>query len=91
MQRFQKNAIPDDLHEVEVLIADANIGLVHLLKQAGLVASTSDARRMIKQNAVKIDGRKVTDENMQVPKGEVHIYQVGKRKVVKIKINSSKA
>jgi len=86
VQRFQKNAIPDDLDEIAITITSAQISLIHLLKQASLVASVSDARRMIKQNAVKIDGQKITDENFTINQGTTHIYQVGKRKAAKIRL-----
>lgn len=84
--RFQKGLIPEDLSEVEILIAENQISIIHFLKQAELATSVSDARRLIKQHAVKIDGQKVTDENLRLNKGEAHIYQVGKRKIAKIKI-----
>lgn len=84
--RFQKGQIPDDLSEIEVLITENQISIVHFLKQAELTSSVMEARRLVKQNAVKIDGQKVTDENLRLNKGESHIYQVGKRKIAKIKI-----
>jgi tyrosyl-tRNA synthetase len=55
-----------------------------LLKQAGLVASTSEALRMIEQGGVKIDGEKVSDKNHQLAKGVSFVVQVGKRKFAKI-------
>ncbi|MFT5676228.1 MAG: tyrosyl-tRNA synthetase, partial [Paraglaciecola sp.] len=61
IQRFQKNAIPDDMPEITVTIGMDGMAIANLLKEAGLVTSTSDAIRMIKQSAVKIDGEKVLD------------------------------
>ncbi len=85
VQRFQKNAIPDDLPEV-TLNADAEgIAIANLLKDAGLVGSTSEALRMIKQGAVKIDGDKLEDGKLMVQAGEA-VYQVGKRKFARITV-----
>ncbi|MBM7456475.1 tyrosyl-tRNA synthetase [Oceanisphaera litoralis] len=85
VQRFQKNAIPDDLPEV-TLVADAEgIAIANLLKDAGLVGSTSEALRMIKQGAVKIDGNKLEDGKLMVQAGEA-VYQVGKRKFAKVTV-----
>ncbi len=59
----------------------------NLLKEAGLVASTSEAMRMIKQGAVKLNGEdKVTDGKLMIEVGSEQIYQVGKRKFAKIKL-----
>jgi tyrosyl-tRNA synthetase len=80
---FQKGGIPDDLTEFICPVGQP-IALPHLLVQAGLVASTSDARRMIQQSAVSIDGEKVTDINMFVgPHGE-KLIKVGKRRFCKV-------
>ncbi|AWB65823.1 tyrosine--tRNA ligase [Saccharobesus litoralis] len=83
IQRFQKNAIPDDLPEVTIAGGD-DLAIGNLLKEAGLVASTSEAMRMIKQGAVKIDGEKVTDNKLTVASGTTAVYQVGKRKFAKV-------
>ncbi|WP_016953977.1 tyrosine--tRNA ligase [Catenovulum agarivorans] len=85
IQRFQKNAIPDDIDEVTVTAGEAQ-GIANLLKEAGLVASTSEAMRMIKQGAVKIDGEKVADNKLQIEVGSEAVYQVGKRKFAKISL-----
>ncbi len=79
--QFRNGAIPDDIPECTL---KGNIPLANLLKEAGLVSSTSDALRMLKQGAVKIDGEKATD-NATIDTGEEHIYQVGKRRFSKIK------
>ncbi|MBF7074937.1 tyrosine--tRNA ligase [Glaciecola sp. MH2013] len=83
IQRFQKNAIPDDMPELEI-DAGEGIAIGNLLKQANLVASTSDAMRMIKQGAVKIDGEKVDDTRLVLNEKGVAVYQVGKRKFARI-------
>jgi len=55
-----------------------------VLKEAGLVSSTSEAFRMIKQGAVRVDGERVEDRGTEVAAGTCHIYQVGKRKFAKV-------
>ncbi len=83
IQRFQKNAIPDEMPEFEFAL-EGEIGLAQLLKQAELVASTSDAMRMAKQGAVKIDGEKVSDPKLSITDKGQAVYQVGKRKFARI-------
>lgn len=84
IQRFQKNAIPDDLPEVTISCETEAMPIANLLKEANLVGSTSEAMRMIKQGAVKIDGEKVADTRHLVEKGTEAVFQVGKRKFAKI-------
>ena len=84
VQRFQKNAIPDDIPEVEVKIEADGMPIANALKAADLVKSTSDALRMIKQSAVKRDGEKITDTKMVCGEGDSGVYQVGKRRFAKI-------
>ena len=81
--KFSKNAIPDDIPE---LTFTGEMPLVNLLKEAGLVASTSDGHRMTKQGAVKINGEKVQDSRQLMPTGTTAVYQVGKRKFARITI-----
>ena len=84
VQRFQKNAIPDDMPDVTVSLASEGIAIGNLLKEAGLVNSTSDAIRMIKQGAVKIDGEKVDDTRLVLTESGERVYQVGKRKFARV-------
>ncbi|WP_026006141.1 tyrosine--tRNA ligase [Moritella dasanensis] len=81
-QRFSKNAIPDEMPEFDFAVSDA-LAIANLLKEAGLVSGTSEAMRMIKQGAVKIDGEKVEDTRF-VPAAGTAVYQVGKRKFARI-------
>lgn len=87
-QRFQKNAIPDDMPEVALDLEPGQMGIASVLKAAGLVASTSEAMRMIKQGAVKINGDKVTDSKLQCEVGQTAVFQVGKRKFARVTLNS---
>ncbi|ENM5730604.1 tyrosine--tRNA ligase [Vibrio mimicus] len=82
INRFQKGAMPEEMPEFEF---DAGIAISNLLKDAGLVASTSDALRMIKQGAVKLDGEKLEDAKL-IPACGTAVYQVGKRKFARVTI-----
>jgi len=84
ISRFQKGAMPDEIPEVSLDAEDGRLGIAHLLRGAGLVGSTSEAFRMIKQGAVKIDGERVEDRALHVEAGTTHIYQVGKRKFARV-------
>jgi tyrosyl-tRNA synthetase len=84
--RFQKGAVPDDMPEVELAAIDGGVPIGSALKQAGLVSSTSEAFRMIKQGAVKLDGEKVADRDVVLPVGATNICQVGKRKFARISV-----
>lgn len=84
--RFQKGALPDDLQEIELSIEGEGIKIASLLKQAGLCSSTSDALRMIEQDAVKIDSERVEDKNLLITKGFAGVFQVGKRKFARITV-----
>jgi tyrosyl-tRNA synthetase len=82
--RFQKGAMPDDIPEKELEAQDGKLAIANLLQQAGLTQSTSEAMRMIKQGAVKIDGEKVSDNKLEIVTGSTHIFQVGKRRFAKV-------
>ena len=85
-QTRAKGGIPDDVPEVSINIEGENIGIAQLLKLAGLVESTSEAYRAIEQGGVKLDSDKVTDRNLQLPKGMKIVAQVGKRKFANVTI-----
>jgi tyrosyl-tRNA synthetase len=84
INRFQKGAMPENIEEKTLEIPEGEIAIANLLKEAGLVASTSEAMRMIKQGAVKIEGEKVADAKVKCAAGTTAIYQVGKRKFAKV-------
>jgi len=86
INRFQKGAMPDEIPEVELNPENGEIAIANLLKEAGLVSSTSDAYRMIKQGAAKIDGEKITERSLVIAAGTSAIYQVGKRKFAKVSV-----
>ena len=84
ISRFQQGAMPDEIPEVTLDGQGGQLGIAHLLKGAGLVTSTSEAFRMIKQGAVKIDGQRVEDRSLQIEAGTSNVYQVGKRKFARV-------
>jgi tyrosyl-tRNA synthetase len=84
--RFQKGVLPDDMPEITIASTDGHIGISQLLKQAGLVSSTSEAMRMIDAGAVKLDGEKISDKALQLKAGAVVVAQVGKRKFGRISV-----
>ncbi len=81
-----KGGIPDVVPEVTVQLTQATITIAQLLKQAGLVASTSEALRMIEQGGVKLDGAKVSDKALELARELTVVAQVGKRKFARITI-----
>lgn len=83
--RFKQNAIPDDLPEVTVQTGEGGVlAIGSVLKEAGLVASTSEAMRMIDGGGVKADGEKIEDKKLQLAAGATLVLQVGKRKFAKV-------
>lgn len=84
VQRFQKNAVPDDLAEVSVACEEGSMGIAHMAKAAGLVSSTSEAMRMVKQGAVRIGGEKISDPKAMIESPGEYVLQVGKRKFAKV-------
>ncbi len=84
--RFRKGAMPDDMPELELDSSGDGMPIANLLKEAGLVSSTSEALRMIKQGAVRIDGERVEDRGLVCAKGGTRVYQVGKRRFARVKL-----
>ncbi|MDT8404112.1 tyrosine--tRNA ligase [Sulfuriflexus sp.] len=79
--RFQKGMQPDEMPEFSLA---ADMPLANLLKEAGLVKSTSEAMRMLKQGAVKMDGEKVVESKPHLVAGNCHVFQVGKRRFARV-------
>jgi tyrosyl-tRNA synthetase len=78
--RFQRGAMPDEMPEVSVPAG----GIAQVLKQAGLVGSTSEGMRQIEGGGVRINGEKVSDKSLQLAAGETVVLQVGKRKFARV-------
>ncbi len=86
LNRFQKGKMPEDIETIEIDIENDSIPLVNLLKDTNMISSVSDGNRLIKQGGIKINQEKVVDMKLEISKGSVNIYQVGKRKFLKIKV-----
>ncbi len=84
--RFQKGAMPDEMPELELVAQDGGLAIANLLKTADLVKSTSDAMRMIKQGAVRIDGERIENNKLVIAAGTQHVYQVGKRRFARVSV-----
>ncbi|MBT8092039.1 MAG: tyrosine--tRNA ligase [Gammaproteobacteria bacterium] len=84
--RFQQGAMPEEIPEMTLQSQGGSLGIAHLLKAAGLVNSTSDAFRMIKQGAVKIDAQRIEDGSLQVEAGTTAVFQVGKRRFARVSL-----
>lgn len=85
--RFQKGALPDNIPEVQLSADGEGMALANVLKQAGLTSSTSEALRMIRQGAVRIDGERVEDVGLVLAAGTSGVCQVGKRRFARISIS----
>jgi tyrosyl-tRNA synthetase len=84
--RFQQGALPEEITEVTLDGGAGGLGIAHVLKGAGLVPSTSDAFRQLKQGAVRVDGERVEDGSLRFAAGETHVFQVGKRRLARVTI-----
>ena len=78
--RFQRGAMPDEMPELTVPAG----GIAQVLKQAGLVGSTSEGMRQIEGGGVRVNGDKVSDKALQLTTGETVVLQVGKRKFARV-------
>ena len=86
--RHREQRAPQDLERTEITAAGPTIGIAHLLKAAGLVASTTEAFRLIGQGGVRMDGERVGDRTLVIAAGEEHVYQVGKRRFARVVVKS---
>jgi tyrosyl-tRNA synthetase len=85
--RFSQGALPEDIVEVTLTAESGSLGIAHVLKGAGLVPSTSEAFRQLKQGAVKVDGERVEDGARTFAAGSTHLFQVGKRRLARVTIS----
>ena len=82
--RFSNHALPEQIAEVEIKVDQNGLPLANLLKVSGLVASTSEAHRLVRQGAVRIDGQRVGDSRRVLPPGFSAVIQIGKRKFARV-------
>ena len=86
LNRFQKGQIPENVDSVKVNIDGESILLVNLLKETNMIASVSEGNRLIKQGGIKVNSEKVNDPKFEISVNSENLYQVGKRRFLKIKI-----
>ena len=84
IEQFKDKKIPDNIAEVTVQCQDGRLGLAQLLREAQLVSSAAEGFRMIQQGAVRIDGERAEDRQLEVSAGRTHVYQVGKRRFARV-------
>jgi len=84
LSRFQKGNIPDKIDSIKINLNEDKILLVNLLKDANMISSISEGNRLISQGGIKIDSKKIENPKFEVFRGSEGIYQVGKRKFLKI-------
>jgi tyrosyl-tRNA synthetase len=82
--RFRRDEVPAELPGFELVAGPAGVALPQVLKAAGLVASTSEALRLIGQGAVKVDGARLEDKARRLMPGDVVVLQVGKRRFARV-------
>jgi tyrosyl-tRNA synthetase len=85
-RRFSGGELPEHMAEVTVHASEGRLGVAYVLREAQLVTSTSEALRMIRQGAVKIDGERLADGKREIHAGSSHVFQVGKRRVARITV-----
>jgi len=84
VERFSQGGIPEDLDEKTLLSEGEGLGIARVIKEAGLSSSTSEAMRLVKQGAVRLDGERLEDAKAVLPSGTKGVLQVGKRRIAKI-------
>ncbi|PTU29158.1 tyrosine--tRNA ligase [Stenotrophobium rhamnosiphilum] len=90
VSQFSQGELPENIPEVEIAVPAAGMGLAHVLKQAGLVASNTEGNRMIEQKAVRVDQQRVEDKGLALLPGKTYLLQVGSRRYARavLKANS---
>ena len=87
IDRFQKGNMPDNVENILISIDGEAELITRVLKESNILKSTSEAIRLIKQGGIRVDGEKVINSKYELKKGKESIIQVGKKKIVKIKLN----
>jgi len=84
---FREKGVPQEIEEVSLKVEGPNLWLPKVLVEAGLSAGTSEARRLITQGGVQVDGEKVTDDNIELAAGKSYLLKVGKRRFKRVKLS----
>lgn len=82
--RFRLREMPEEMPEVALHVPSGGLAAAQVLKQAGLVAGTSEALRLIDQGGVRVDGEKISDRALKLSGGRAYVVQVGKRKFARV-------
>jgi len=88
VQRFQRRELPTELETFTWAGQEQTVWICHVMREAGLAKSTSEARRLITQGGVRLDGEKIEDADLQVPTQGEKILQVGRRRIMKVLFSS---
>jgi tyrosyl-tRNA synthetase len=84
--RFRDGAMPEDMPEVQV--GGAPLGILKVLREAGLAPSAAEAQRNVEQGGVRVDGARIEDKSLVLPPG-TYVLQVGKRKFARVTLNAA--
>jgi tyrosyl-tRNA synthetase len=85
---FREKGLPEEIEEVSLKVEGAKLWLPKLMAEAGLASGTSEARRLITQGGVQVDGDKVTDANLELAAGNSYLLKVGKRRFKRVKLSA---
>jgi len=83
---FKSKGLPEAIEEKTITIQTEEIGIVDLLKTARLTPSTSEARRLIQQGGINVDGERISDINLKLSAGKTYLFQIGKRRFARVGI-----
>jgi len=83
---FKAGGLPDEIEEKEIICEGNECSASVSIALSGLASSNSEARRLIQQGGVSIDGSKITDINLKLTSGKEYLIQVGKRKFAKVRL-----
>ncbi|MCX7960213.1 MAG: tyrosine--tRNA ligase [Burkholderiales bacterium] len=84
--RFRDGALPREIPEVTLAVAEPGLALPQLLRRAGLAPSAAEAQRLIEQGGVRVDGARVAERSLTLEKGRAYVVQVGKRRVARVRL-----
>lgn len=89
-KRFQRRELPDEIPQFAFPAVDGSFPISRLLHESGLASSKGEARRLVEQGAVRIDGRKVTDPAGEIPAEGTLLIEVGKRRILRVQFGTEK-
>ncbi len=89
-KRFQRRELPEEIPEFAFSVTEGTVPVSRLLHESGLASSKGDARRLVEQGAVRIDGRKVVDPAGEFPAEGTLLVEVGKRRILRVQFGTKK-